>query len=136
MPKAISDDHVYVDSLIRKIVSECPRRQPTSEDEHKALEIMAEELQAQGLEIERHPFKFNDNLYANLLLHAATATAGTAVSAVAPALGLVMHLGSALSYWADSTRRGYYLRRLFPFKDSFNVLATMKAKKSRPCALS
>ncbi|MBP7161734.1 M28 family peptidase [Myxococcota bacterium] len=129
MPKAISDDHVYVDSLIRKIVSECPRRQPTSEDEHKALEIMAEELQAQGLEIERHHFKFNDNLYANLLLHAATATAGTAVSAVAPALGLVMHLGSALSYWADSTRRGYYLRRLFPFKDSFNVLATMKAKK-------
>lgn len=125
----------YIDGLIRRIVTECPRRQPTSEDERRSLEIMRDELEALGLSVRTQPFRFNDNLYANLLLHAGMATAGTAVSGVAPLLGLVLHLGSALSYWADSTRRGYFLRRLFPFKPSFNVLATMPAAAGAPPAL-
>jgi len=128
-------EHAYVDRLIRRIVAECPRRQPTSEDERRALEIMRAEFAALGLEVRTQPFLFNDNLYANMLLHAGVATAGTVVSCVAPLAGLAMHLGSALSYWGESTRRGYFLRRLLPFKPSFNVLATMPATVGREPAL-
>lgn len=128
-------EHAYIDGLIRRIVATCPRRQPTSDDERRALEIMRDEFAALGLDVRTQPFLFNDNLYANMLLHAGVATAGTAVSGVAPLLGLAMHLGAALSYWGESTRRGYFLRRVFPFKPSFNVLATLPAEGVREPAL-
>ena len=117
----------YMDELIRRIASECPRRQPTSADEAKALDMMLAELEKAGLETFEHHFCFNDSLYKNLTLHAGLGVAGTAVSGTAPLIGLAMHLLAAGSYYADSTRKAYLLRRLFPFKPSRNVLGVLPA---------
>lgn len=114
-------------ALIERIVRECPRRKPTSEDEAQAHAIMKAEFEALGLDVETHDFLFNENLYANIALHFGLGSLGTLVSGIAPALGLALHLGAASSYWADSTRRGYLLRRLFPWKPSRNILGVMPA---------
>ncbi|HCF59710.1 MAG TPA: hypothetical protein DFS52_17160 [Myxococcales bacterium] len=122
------DERAYVAELIERIVRECPERVPTSEDERKAQEIMSAELAKLGLAIEEHPFAFNDNLYANLVLHFGLASAGTAVSGLFPLAGLLMHLTAGGSYLADSARRAYLLRRLLGFKPARNILATLPAK--------
>ncbi|MGI5862645.1 MAG: M28 family peptidase [Myxococcales bacterium] len=123
-----SDERAYVAELIERIVRECPERVPTSEDERKAQELMSAELARLGLAIEEHPFAFNDNLYANLVLHFGLATAGTAVSGLFPLAGLLLHLTAGGSYLADSARRAYVLRRLLGFKPARNILATLPAK--------
>lgn len=118
----------YISELISRIVSQCPRRQPTSEDERKAQEIMQQEFAKLDLETYFHDFKFNDSLYKNLALHFGLGTLGTMVSGVLPPLGFILHSLAASSYWADSTRRAYILRRLFPFKPSQNLVATIPAE--------
>jgi hypothetical protein len=118
----------YIRELIARIVRECPRRQPTSEDERKAHLIMKAEFEALGLPVEEQPFEFNDNLYKNLVLHFGLGWLGTVVGGVSPLAGLLLHLVPTASYWADSTRKGYFLRRLLKFKPSRNVVATMKAE--------
>lgn len=125
-------DRRYVLDLIERIVQECPRRQPTSEDERRAHEIARAELEALGLQAEFQPFTFNDSLYANLALHFGVGVAGSLLSQASPAAALAMHWGAATSYWADSTRRGYLLRRLFRFKESRNLLATRPADRPEP----
>lgn len=117
----------YIDELIRRVTKECPKRQATSEDEARALDIFLAELESAGLSTSEHRFEFNDNLYKNLALHAGMGVAGTTVSGTAPLAGLALHLLAATSYRADSTRRAYILRRLFPFKPSKNVLGTLPA---------
>lgn len=126
------DEHRYVSELIARIVREAPRRQPTSEDERKGHEIMISEFADIKLPTRQHYFKFNDSLYKNLLLHFGLGTLGTAVSGVAPLAGLILHGVAGGSYWADSLRKGYYLRRLLGFKESRNVLATIPAKNGNP----
>ncbi|NOZ02403.1 MAG: Zn-dependent exopeptidase M28 [Deltaproteobacteria bacterium] len=118
----------YVDGLVSRIVRECPRRQPTSEDELRGHLIMRGEFDKLGLDTRFHHFRFNDNLYKNLALHFGLGVLGTMVSGVAPMAGFALHLGPSASYWADSTRRGYYLRRLFEFKPSQNLLAVLPAE--------
>ncbi len=118
--------------VIERIVEECPRRQPASEDERRAQEIMRAEFESLGLTTHEEPFYFNDNLYANLALHFGLGTLGTIVSGLAPALGLLLHLGVGTSYVAESTRRAYLLRRLFPFKPSQNLFATIPAATVEP----
>jgi len=114
--------------LIERIVRECPRRKPTSEDERRSQEMVREEFTRLGLATEEHAFQFNDNLYANLMLHFGLGTLGTLVSGVAPLAGLGLHLLAGTSYLADSARRGYLLRRLLGFKRSQNVLGTLPAE--------
>jgi len=123
-----SDELTAVKNLIERIVDECPRRQPASEDERRAQMIVREEFEQLGLSTYEEPFTFNDNLYANLALHFGLGTLGTMVSGVAPLAGLTLHLSAGISYWAESTRRAYLLRRLFPFKPSQNLFATIPAK--------
>ena len=129
---AIANERDYVLKLITRVVRECPRRQPTSEDERRASYILKEEFERQGMRTEVQPFEFNDNLYANLALHFGLGSAGTVVSPLLPAVGLALHLLVGTSYWADSTRRAYILRRLFKFKPSQNVLATLPARSGEP----
>ncbi len=118
----------YARELITRIVRECPRRQPTSEDERRSQLMMKEEFENLGISTEFQDFEFNDNLYANIALHFGLGTLGTLVSGVFPLGGLALHSLASGSYWADSTRRAYILRRLFPFKPSQNLLATMPAE--------
>ena len=87
-----------------------------------------EELERLGLETRVEPFTFNDDLYGNVALHFGIGSLGTAVSGLSPHLGFVLHLLAGVSYWADSTRRGYLLRRLLRFRPSQNVLATLPAE--------
>jgi len=121
-------DHAYVKELIERIVRECPDRRPTSPDELKSQMMMKDEFEQLGLATEVHPFLFNENLYANVALHFGLASLGTLVSPTMPLAAFVLHLGSAASYWADSTRKAYVLRRLFPFKPSRNILAVLPAE--------
>ena len=122
------DERTYARELVTRIVAECPRRQPTSDDERKAHDIMAAEFAKVGLAQSEHAFTFNDNLYANLALHFGVGTLGTLGSQVAPPLGFALHLAAGGSYWLESTRKAYLLRRLFPWKPSRNVLGTLPAK--------
>lgn len=89
---------------------------------------MAEELQELGLETRVEPFKFSDDLYGNVAVHFGLASLGTALSGLTPHLGLALHLLVGFSYYADSTRQGYLLRRLFPFRPSQNVLGLLPAQ--------
>jgi len=123
-----AQEREYVGALIERIVREYPRRQPTSEQEREAQQLMRAEFENIGLAVDEHAFEFNDNLYKNIALHFGLGTLGTVVSGIAPLAGLALHGLAASSYWADSTRRGYVLRRLFPFKPSQNILATIPAE--------
>lgn len=124
-----STDADAILDLIARIERECPRRQPTSPDELRAQEIMRAIFEKAGLATEYHEFRFNDSLYANLALHFGLGTAGSIVSGVAPALGLLLHGLATASYWGESTRRFYLLRRLLGFKSSQNLLAVLPAQR-------
>lgn len=127
-PEPAKDDVATLLALVERIVRECPARKPTSADELRAQQIVAEEFARLGVPTSWHRFEFNDNLYANLALHFGLGVLGTAVSGLAPAAGLALHLLSGTSFWLDSTRRAYLLRRLFRFKPSQNLLATLPAE--------
>ncbi|HPM77396.1 MAG TPA: M28 family peptidase [bacterium] len=131
MPRQTStriNEEAYIQELISRIVAECPRRQPTSPDERKAQEIMQAEFAKLDLDSYFHDFKFNDSLYKNMALHFGLGTLGTMVSGLIPPLGFILHSLAASSYWADSTRKAYILRRVFPFKPSQNLVVTIPAR--------
>jgi hypothetical protein len=86
-----------------------------------------DELEKAGLATSWHHFKFNDNLYENIALHFGLGSLGTLVSGVAPLAAFALHTLAAGSYWADSTRKAYVLRRLLGFKPSQNLLAVLPA---------
>ena len=125
----INKELAYIKRLIEQIVEECPVRRPTSEDEHRAQMIAKEEFEKLGLATHEEHFYFNDSLYANMALHFGLGSLGTMVSGLAPLLGFVLHTTAGFSYLADSTRRAYFLRRLFPFKPSQNLVAAIPAQK-------
>lgn len=116
-------------ALVTRIVTECPKRQPTSQDEKRATEIIAEEFNQQGLQVERHHFKFNDNLYANIALHFGLGAIASILALWVPLLSFLIHLTVGVSYTADSTRKGYLLRRLLPFKPAQNILGILPASE-------
>ncbi|MBW2263877.1 MAG: M20/M25/M40 family metallo-hydrolase [Deltaproteobacteria bacterium] len=124
------DERVYVKDLLERIVERCPRRQATSEDERRATLLVREEFEALDLDTSLEHFRFNDNLYANLALHFGIGTAGSLVSGLSPVAGFALHTLAGTSYFMDSTRRAFLLRRLFPFKPSQNLLVTLPATSS------
>ena len=126
------DEKNYALRLIEEIVDRCPRRAPASEDEKKCQMMLKEQFECLGLPAEFQDFRFGPHLYANIALHFGLGTLGTVVSGLAPALGLALHATAAGSYWAESTRKAYVLRRLLGFKPSQNLLATMPAENGKP----
>ncbi len=126
------DEYAYVRDLVTRIVAECPRRQPCSDDERRASEMMRIEFEKLGLATREHPFEFSDNLYANALMHSLPAVLGTAISGIAPALALPLHLLPAISYCLESTRKAYLGRRLLGFKPSRNILGIVPAETATP----
>jgi acetylornithine deacetylase/succinyl-diaminopimelate desuccinylase-like protein len=123
------DERAYVRRLIETVVDACPRRQATSDDERRAHRLVQDEFRKLGLDSRLEAFRFNDNLYANLALHFGIGTAGSLVSGLSPFLGFVMHALAGTSYFLDSTRRSFVLRRLLPFKPSQNLIVTLPAER-------
>lgn len=117
----------FIEQLITNIIAKCPRRKGTSEDERRAHELLANELEEQGLEVHAEAFSSNDSLSANLALHGAVTVLGTLLSAVFPLAGFLCHLTVGLSYVSEFTRRGLSLRRLLKWKPSQNTIATAQA---------
>ncbi len=124
------DERAYVRHLLELIVDRYPRRQATSDEERAATLLVREEFEALGLESRLEHFRFNDNLYANLVLHFGIGTAGSLVSGLSPVAGFALHALAGTSYFMDSTRRAFLLRRLFPFKPSQNLLVTLPSTSS------
>ncbi len=117
-----------IDEIVRRVVDECPRRHATSASELRAQQLVREYFDAAGLSTTLHSFTFTDNVHANLALHFGLGTLGTLVSGVAPRLAFALHAGTAASYWAESTRRAYILRKLLPFRASQNLLGVLPAE--------
>jgi hypothetical protein len=123
--KTAEDEARWAEAFIAHIIDRCPRRQPTSADERRASLITRELYARMGLETRLHEFEFNDNLYANLVLHFGTAAVAAAFAPVAPLLASAVLSGVVGSYISESTRKAMVLRRLFAFRKSQNVLATL-----------
>ena len=126
--KTSVDETKYLRELITRVIDACPRRLAATESERLAQEMFAEELEERGVSSEMLPFKFNDSLYASVALHNGTALAGSAAFAVSPWVSFVLHLTAAISYMGDSSKKFFWLRRLFKFKESQNLVATVPAE--------
>lgn len=122
------DERAFVEAMIGRITAEFPRRKAATSSERDAQRLVASIFEQQGLDIRWQPFSFNDNLYEVLALHFGIGTLGTVVGPRSPALALALHLLAGMSYFKDSTRQGYWLRRLLPFKPSQNLLAVLPSK--------
>jgi len=121
------DELEWARAFVSRMVAECPARTSTGEDERRAHALIAAEMEALGLQTETKPFRWNKSLYASLALHFGLGTLG---SLIGPRLGLALHALTAASYAADSARKAFLLRRLFPFRESQNVLGTLAAKRT------
>jgi hypothetical protein len=117
--------------FVARILEKAPVRRPGSADERAAHDLVRAQFEALGLETEVFPFEWNENLYATLALHFGVATLGTLIGRRSPKLALALHALAAASYALDSSRRAFLLRRLFPFKASQNVIATLPARGER-----
>ncbi len=121
------DDRTFALELIRTIIDRCPRRQPASVDEARAHRMLAGVFEDLGLGTTSRPFRYNDNLYANLVLHFGLGTAGSLAFAVSPAAAMAMHGTAGISYLGDSTRRFLLLRRVLGMRTCHNLVATLPA---------
>lgn len=126
--KRIEDEDAYVRELLTRIVDLCPRRSSGSEDERRAAAIMAKELAAIGLDTDLESFEWNESLYQMMALHFGVGSLGTLISPVAPHVAFALHLLAGGSYFLDSTKRAHLLRRLLPYRESHNVVATLPAE--------
>lgn len=126
------EELVFMQALIQRIVDECPRRVANSDSERRAQDILAAELAKLPLQTHTEGFRFNESLYANIALHFGVALLGNAVGHKRPLIGGLLQGLAAYSYWSDSTRNGYLLRRLLPWGDSQNLLAVSPAKSGAP----
>ncbi|PKN54000.1 MAG: hypothetical protein CVU56_28855 [Deltaproteobacteria bacterium HGW-Deltaproteobacteria-14] len=113
--------------LIARIIAACPRRVAASDDERRAQRLLAAEFEAHGATTATHRFRFSVHLYAVLALHFGLAAAASLVTFVAPWVALGLHLLAGVSYLGDSYRRFHWLRRLLPYGDSQNLVATLPA---------
>ena len=116
------EEKKYISDVVEKIARECPKRQATSEDERRAHEMIKKEFEKTGLKTTIHSFLFNNNIHQNMVLHFALGVLGTILLPYTPFLSFLLYLLGAISYWGDSTRRFYFLRRLLGFHPSQNVI--------------
>lgn len=116
--------------LIEEVCRDIGPRLAGSEAEKKAQDVFAREFAKDGLQVRWHTFKYNQNLYANLLLHFGVAVLATGISGLLPLLASSLHFLVVASYYLDTTKRAMVLRRLFRFVDSQNLLGVHVAKSN------
>lgn len=119
-------------SIIARVLDECPKRLATSDDERRAQDILKTYLEEEGLFTRYQPFRYNKSLYANIALHFGLASIGNVIGHWHPRINTMLSGLASTSYWADSSRKGYVLRRLFPWHDSQNLLGVSAAKNGKP----
>lgn len=119
-------------ALIEQVIEECPRRVTTSRSERRAQEIFEQAMIDAGLFTRYDNFRFNNSLYANIALHFGLATAGNLIGHFKPGINAVLSGLVATSYWAESTRRSYLLRRFLPWGESQNLIGVSAAKTNKP----
>jgi hypothetical protein len=73
------------------------------------------------------PFRFNTSLYAVIALHFGLAALAGLLQPISPAAALALHLLVAVSYFGDSQKRFFLLRRLLPWRQSQNLIVTFPA---------
>lgn len=122
-----ADESAYMMDLITRIVDACPRRVATSDAERRAQEMLADALRDRGLHTHTEAFTFNESLYANIALHFGAGALANIVGQVVPGISTFVSTFVAGSYWSDSVRTGYVLRRVLPWKKSQNLLAVAPA---------
>lgn len=113
---------------IRQLESLGPRRLTGTPLEKTAQETLGAELAKLGFTLDWRPYRFTQNLYAGLMAHFGLAVLGTVLGFSWPIVGAVLHAFVAISYTLESTRRGLWLRSLFPSIDSQNLVCTLPAK--------
>jgi hypothetical protein len=119
----------YTRRLITRIVDECPQRSPASPGESRAQQILRDEMADSGGIPEFLPCRFSTSLYAVIALHFGLAALAGLLQAVSPAIALTLHLLVAVSYFGDSQKRFFLLRRLLPWRQSQNLMVTFPARK-------
>lgn len=119
-------------AMIERIIAEFPQRLATSDSERGAQELIKERLEDAGLFTRYESFRYNKSLYANIALHFGLATIGNVVGHWHPRANAVISGIASTSYWAESTRRGYLLRRFFPWHESQNLIGVSAAKDGKP----
>ena len=122
-----TDARSYGRAIIERVVREFPDRPPASEGERGAQEIFRDELEARGCHCEQLPFRFDTHLYRNLAVHFGVGLAGSAAFAVSPLTAFALHTLAGLSYAGDSSKKFFLLRRLWKFRPSQNLVATLPA---------
>lgn len=122
--------------LIYGIVNDCPQRPSASDRELRAQRIMADTLADSGGQTSWHSFRYSRSLYTMIALHWGIVVLGCLPVCLypetvwGPATSLLIHLVAGVSYWCDSYRWGFLLRRLLPWVPSQNLLVTFPAKTS------
>ena len=127
-PDSTSEDARYAAGLIARIVRECPRRVMGSDSERRAQDILRDAYEEAGADTGYHAFRWNRSLYAVLALHFGLATLGSMVAHFNIVVAFALHLVAGVSYVGDSRKWFLLLRRLFPFRDSQNLMATFPAR--------
>jgi hypothetical protein len=120
----------YSRRLITRIVEKCPHRSPASPGEKRAQQILGNEMTELGGVAEFLPCRFSTSLYAVIALHFGLAALAGLLQAVSPAIALALHLLVAVSFFGDSQKRFFLLRRLLPWRQSQNLVVTFPARKT------
>lgn len=113
---------------LRQLEELGPRRLTGTPLEKAAQEKLGAELATLGFTLDWRPYKFTQNLYAGLMVHFGLAVLGTSLGFRWPLVGALLHGFVAVSYTLESTRRGLWLRSLFPSIASQNLVCTLPAK--------
>ncbi len=120
--------------LIREIVAACPQRPSASDRERRAQHMMAETLGNAGGMTSWQSFRYSRSLYTMIALHWGIVLVGCLPVCLfpetiwGPATSLLVHLLAGVSYWCDSYRWGFLLRRIFRWVPSQNLLVTFPAR--------
>ena len=134
-PGCSSDDAAFCFSFVQRVCELYPQRITTTHDELGAQEEVLAAFKrcvgSRNIRVEWQRFMFNRSLYQNVALHFGTAVLGSyyALWCADAVLSTALYVLSAASYFCDSTRKAYILRKLFKWSPSQNLLVTLPATR-------
>jgi hypothetical protein len=105
-------------------------RGSASAQEHRAGEYLVDQLRLLGLEPEQEAFAGARSLAERLLVHVIVAGAGAALLWNVPAAAIILGVVAILSLIAESTTRALLLSRPVVRRKSWNVWATIAARRA------